>query len=252
MSRKDLRKVLADAVRQHACRSAIDRTPTKAVNTMIAALFNILGSQPLDLFNTIDERYYIDFMAPERMKDLPTIMAMTNAYQELVKASAPFQDVLTDLASEFLGRDGKDLGQFMTPRDLAMLVAEMAIDPDLKSYREKVQRGEMIKVADPCGSGTGSLLLAVLHKLRREAPELLPNVGVYGVDVDVDMARTTAVQIIWNCLLHDIRVAHVSVWHANALVDYLAKPPMVVFDPLKYTQNLGVQEWVGCKEQSYG
>ena len=237
MSHKDLRKVLADAIRQHASCSAIDRTPAKAVNTMISALFNILGCRPLDRFHEIDERYYIDFKAPERLKDLSTIQSMVEAYLELMKANAPFHDVLTDLASEFMGRDGKDLGQFMTPRDLALLAAEMATDRGMKSYREQALRGELIKVADPTGSGTGSLLLAALHVLHRDAPELLPNVGVYGVDIDVDMARATAVQIVWNCLIHQVELAHVAVWHANAITEYLTKSPILVYDPKQWART---------------
>ena len=90
----------------------------------------------------------------------------------------------------------------------------------------------MVKVADPTGSGTGSLLLAQLHQLREQAPELLPSVGVYAMDLDVDMARATAVQIIWNCLIHQVEVAHVTVWHANAITQYLTKAPMVVYSPI--------------------
>lgn len=243
MSHNNLRKTLVDAIRQHVSHSKLDRTPTQALNTMIAALFNFLGCHPLSVFNTIDESYYIDFRAPERMTEIESIAAMTTAYLELVKANDPFHDVLTDLASEFLGRDGSAMGQFFTPRDLALLVAELAMAGRLDEYRVQAKRGEMIKIADPTGSGTGSLLLAALHEFHRQAPELLPSVGVYGMDLDVDMARATAVQIIWNCLIHDIRVAGVFVWHCNALTEYHRdKPPIVVFDPLKNAHTQVIHE----------
>lgn len=232
MSHNKLRKKLADAIRWHAKISRFDRTPAKAMNTMIAALFNILGCRPLSAFHVIDENYYINFNAPERMKEMKSISAMTTAYLELVKANEPFHDALTDLASEFLGRDGKDMGQFFTPRDLALFVAQLAMDRLLPTMKAKEAAGEMVKVADPTGSGTGSLLLAQLHQLREQAPELLPSVGVYAMDLDVDMARATAVQIIWNCLIHQVEVAHVTVWHANAITQYLTKAPMVVYSPI--------------------
>ena len=230
MSRNS-RKALADAIRHHARVSKLDRSPAQALNTMIAGLFNILGCCPLSMYHTIDERYYIDFKAPERLEEIESIGAMTTAYLELVKANEPFHDVLTDVASEFLGRDGKDMGQFFTPRDLALFTSQMALAIDLPQLREKAAAGEMVKVADPTGSGTGSLLLAQLHQLRQQAPELLSSVGVYAVDLDVGMARATAVQIIWNCLIHQVDVAHVSVWHANAITEYHAKSPMLVYHP---------------------
>lgn len=39
------------------------------------------------------------------------------------------------------------------------------------------------------------------------------------------MARAAAVKVIWNCLIHGI----VTVWHANAITEYLTKAPMVVY-----------------------
>lgn len=243
MSHNNLRKALADAIQQHVRHSKLDRTPTQALNTMTAALFNILGCRPLSRFHTIDEQYYINFKAPERLVDLPTINAMNQAYLALMKASPPFHDVLTDLASEFLGRGGEGLGQFMTPRDLALLAAKLAMDREMSQFRAMAERGEMIKVADLTGSGTGSLLLAQLHEIHEQAPELLPNVGLYAMDIDVDMARATAVQLIWNCLIHDIRVAGVFVWHGNAITEYhRGRPPIIVFDPDKNTPKQIVQE----------
>lgn len=225
------RKTLADAIRYHARVSKLDRSPAQALNTMIAGLFNILGCHPLSMYHTIDESYYINFKSPERMKEIESISAMTTAYLEMVKANEPFHDVLTDLASEFLGRGGEAMGQFFTPRDLALLTAQLALNGQLPKLWQKVAAGELVKVSDPTGSGTGSLLLALLYELRKQAPELLPSVGLCAVDLDVDMARTTAVQVIWNCLIHQVDVAHVSVWHANAITEYQAKAPMVVYHP---------------------
>ncbi|WP_434031617.1 N-6 DNA methylase [[Pseudomonas] boreopolis] len=225
------RKALSDAIRYHARVSKLDRSPAQALNTMIAGLFNILGCRPLSMYHTIDESYYVNFKAPERMKEIESISAMTTAYLEAVKANQPFHDVLTDLASEFMGRGGEAMGQFFTPRDLALLTAQLALSGQLPKLRQQAAAGELVKVSDPTGSGTGSLLLALLYELRKHAPELLPSVGVYAVDLDVGMARATAVQVIWNCLIHQVAIAHVSIWHANAITEYQTKAPMVVYHP---------------------
>lgn len=116
----------------------------RALRSSDTGLFNILGCHPLSMYHTIDESYYINFKSPERMKEIESISAMTTAYLEMVKANEPFHDVLTDLASEFLGRGGEAMGQFFTPRDLALLTAQLALNGQLPKLWQKVAAGELV------------------------------------------------------------------------------------------------------------
>lgn len=228
-----LKKALVKAMVRHSEQSSIDGNVRNAFYTLTKALYNVLACRPFSRFTNVDESTLTNLNAPDRLKDLDTINAMVQAYLELLKASEPFEDVFAGILSEFQGKAGEGLGQFMTPPDLAKLVAALttATGPhkDYSAMRAIVASGEPIRIGDPTGCGTGGLLLAVLGQMHAEAPDLLEHVEVMGVDIDADMMRATTVQIVWNCFFHRAPVRKAEFYRANVLTEYTTMRPAFVF-----------------------
>lgn len=220
------RRTFAKAILAHTVQSRTDRTPAQALRSLMNVLFNLLGCADAARFTTIDPAFFTDFKSPQRLNDIPTLKAMTRAYLDYVAVLPPFEDAITTLATEFQGTDGEGLGQFFTPRDLALLSADLAFD-HLQRHPSARHR-----ISDPTGCGTGSLLLAQLSVLHANAPDLLPVTDIHGLDLDADMVRATAVQIAWNVFVHRIDIGSLTLHCGNALTDGMTTPPVFVFTPL--------------------
>ncbi|WP_423197992.1 hypothetical protein DFLDMN_001630 [Cupriavidus sp. H19C3] len=129
-----------------------------------------------------------------------------------IKESEPFTDVLGMLYDEHLG---KVLGQFLTPPKVAYTLAAMNLHGDDFS--------EERSIADPTGCGAGSLLLGALRYINEtKGKEAIGKVQMLAVDLDINMVRMTAVQIIMHSILHQIPLASLNVSHGNAITDYTA------------------------------
>ncbi|WP_449103487.1 N-6 DNA methylase [Pseudomonas veronii] len=136
-----------------------------------------------------------------------------NLYNEIIKESEPFEDILSLLAQDILltrGR-GKAKGQFMTPPEIAKFLAKVIYKPK--------EENKTHSFCDPC-VGYGALLLSHLWNQHREDPESLNNIEIVVNDIDPFMCHVTALQILSNTAQHNIDVKSFLVLCSNAITQY--------------------------------
>lgn len=128
----------------------------------------------------------------------------------LIKHSEPFSDTVGMLYDEHLGQA---LGQFLTPPDVADVLAAIAlVGADFNQVRH---------ITDPCGCGAGSLLLATLRCIyNTHGKEALSMVHLDAVDLDINMVRMATVQIVMHSILHQIPLGSLKIHHANTISQY--------------------------------
>jgi SAM-dependent methyltransferase len=127
--------------------------------------------------------------------DLKALGSCVNQYTSIVANNPAYTDVLSLVVEEMFldGKKGNSFGQFLTPSELAIALAELM----------PIDSSNTFNVGDiACGSG--SLILAPLMLVMRENPQQIKNAKIYGNDIDPFMCCTVALQIIVNTLCHDI------------------------------------------------
>lgn len=140
------------------------------------------------------------------------VQELVKDFITLIKESEPFTDTLGMLYDEHLG---KVLGQFLTPPKVAYCLAAF----NLHGEDWSKERG----IADPTGCGAGSLLLGSLRYIyETHGKEAIAKVHMSAVDLDINMVRMTAAQIILHSIIHQIPLASFKVSHGNAITDYTA------------------------------
>ena len=149
-------------------------------------------------------------------KEEPTahtiIKELCTDYIALMMHSEPFTDVLGMLYDEHLGQV---LGQFLTPPDVADVLA--AITYGLNPITDD------FNLTDPCGCGAGSLLLGSLRYIyNTHGKEGISKTHVMAVDLDVNMVRMATVQIVLNSILHNTPLASFKISRGNAISQYTA------------------------------
>lgn len=147
-----------------------------------------------------------------------------------IKDSAPFTDVLGSSYDEHLGHE---LGQFMTPPDLAAQLAGLNLSLSAKNIEAHLWSGEVFTVGDITGCGAGSLLLAWLKAYNERFGEpALKQVAVGAIDLDPAMVQLTAVQIFHSAVFHNLALGGLEVHWGNAITE--PNPPVgfqVIHDP---------------------
>jgi hypothetical protein len=139
-----------------------------------------------------------------------------------IKDSAPFTDILGSSYDEHLGHE---LGQFMTPPDLATQLAELNLSLSAKNFEADLWAGEVITVGDITGCGAGSLLLAWLKAFtERFGAPALKQVAVSAIDLDSTMVQLTAVQIFHSAAFHNLALGGLEVHWGNAITE--PNPPL--------------------------
>ena len=145
--------------------------------------------------------------------DQDSLADAVNLYHTIVKASEPFEDILSLLAEDILltkGR-GEAKGQFMTPPDIAQFVAKLIYSPKDTS--------EPHKFCDPC-VGYGALMLAHLWNQHKEDPESVKNIEIIVNDIDPFMCHVTALQILANTTQNNIDVKSFQILCSNVITQY--------------------------------
>lgn len=196
----------------------------------IQALFNFMTDPSIQVRNRqlpVDYRVSLrrkltDYVRFPKAGEL--MGANVNLYLNAVKDSAPFTDVLGSSYDEHLGND---FGQFLTPPDVALLVAELNFAANEEHYKELVASGQDILCCDDMGCGSGSLLLAQLatfnNKLGKSA---MRHIWIEAQDIDEHMAKLCSVQLYFQQLCHRIPIGGFGVTHGNTLTHY--QGPFVV------------------------
>jgi hypothetical protein len=160
------------------------------------ANFELLGFSRIDL--TLPDTAYAE------------ILVAVDAYMRAVKTNPPFTDLLTPIHAHFLGANGKGLGQFFTPWDLAKLCSALAID-----HQQRHGEPSPVRMSDPC-CGAGGLLLAYIQDRlydRKQHPaepggdvyarfERAINTRVHANDIDPLCSAMTALQLCASQFVH--------------------------------------------------
>lgn len=152
-----------------------------------------------------------------------------------IKKSAPFTDVMGSVYDEHLGQQ---LGQFLTPPDLAEAVAAINVALSKDKIEADLKAGEPITMGDPNGCGAGSLLLAWLRAfIAQHGEENLMSVVVEGQDLDASMVQLTAIQLYCGAVFHGMALGGIGVRWGNALTEPDAPYGFTaVFSPEKLVQ----------------
>lgn len=147
---------------------------------------------------------------PENMQG--QIKEAIEAYAEAGATGEPFEDILgpTYMA---LASNGKKsgLGQFFTPFPIASLMAQMVAHdtPALPADR-------LITACDPC-SGSGVMMLALCNHICTGGASELRRWSVTCCDLDAICAQMSAVQLMANCILHQVELGEIVVFRGNSL-----------------------------------
>lgn len=118
-------------------------------------------------------------------------------YDSVVK-SKPFADVLGEVLHEIGSVDKKYLGQCMTPPDISSLTSKLIERYYSKSVLCDV---DCITISDPCGCGSGSLILSVLNKTVNV--QSLNRIDIHLIDIDEVMIKAAIMQISYNLHSHN-------------------------------------------------
>jgi len=124
------------------------------------------------------------------------------AYVEVAE-EAEWMDVLGPVYEELTGgRARARSGQYFTPWPLCRMMAEMQLGSDVTEFKAKADRGERLRICDPC-VGSGAMLLAFAAAVRDHA-ELgygyIDCLEFYGQDIDNTCVLMTKIQLRINGL----------------------------------------------------
>jgi hypothetical protein len=149
-------------------------------------------------------------------KDLPAWYELTKLSQmflQTVAAAEPFTDHMGSLYD--LELRGNTLGQFLTPPDLAELIGDLHM-----SVAEPITNPKTI--GDDTGCGAGSLILGLLRAvLTTQGKGAVSMLNVVANDLDPEMAKICAVQIVMNSCIHRIPVHSLTVHNCNVITEYM-------------------------------
>lgn len=161
------------------------------------------------------------------------------AYGGAVEIYEPFECILGQLFSEFVGAEKKDDAQYFTPWNLACALTAFASTP---------QKDEWAMGDPTCGAGT--LLLAKLHRLAADRPEALRRLSVEANDRDPLCAAMAALQLLSNQLIWRMHIGCVQVESKDIITHYTEKK--VVFLSLTRARFLAMAEEIRLEKANRG
>lgn len=135
-----------------------------------------------------------------------------NQYNHIVKRNEPFLDILSLLAEEITisQKQATKRGQFMTPPDLAIALAELLKQEDVPKSN---------KICDFC-VGYGALILASIGQTYKENPERVKELEVIVNDIDPFMCNVVALQVIANTVNHNVDIKELNVICSDVIKHY--------------------------------
>lgn len=133
-------------------------------------------------------------------------------YVQAIAEAEPFTDHMTKLYD--LEVKGDRLGQFLTPPDLADMLADLTL-----SISEPITGPK--RIGDDTGCGAGSLVLGLIKSvLKTQGKGAVSMLHVTANDLDPQMAKIATVQIVMNACIHRMPLNSVTVFNANILTEY--------------------------------
>ncbi|WP_063909283.1 N-6 DNA methylase [Burkholderia vietnamiensis] len=217
-------------IERFAQRNPIRSSAKAIVDDIVQLQFNTLSSAlPLAYAGTgvawFDDRHLI---ALNEYRDHPEawaeLVALSVEYQNLVAASAPFTDLLSDFYSTLIAPEqAKAQAQYMTPTYLADMVMRFTLSKSLP-----LRAGEPNMAGDPtCGSG--ALLLAHLrHRFETFGKATLACTYVVGNDRDPAMMKLATVQIALSSLAHGLPLGGLMLYRADLITEYMTDNTLAV------------------------
>lgn len=120
------------------------------------------------------------------------------------EAQKGYHDILGPAYEELSSHHKRaGFGQYFTPWAVALMMAEITIDPEPKRHED----GSPLTVCDPC-VGAGVMLLAAAAVIEARNPELLATggVGFYGQDIDNTCCRMAELNLLAHGLMNRSQV----------------------------------------------
>lgn len=134
-------------------------------------------------------------------------------YQRAILDNEPFTDIVGMMYDENIGKN--DMGQFLTPPDLANNLMPFLIG----AVAPKIV--EPTRIGDICGCGAGSLILGQIKGfIQGQGEEVAKHLHVVGVDLDVRMVRMTTAQVVLSSIFHRIPLGSFTSYRANAITEF--------------------------------
>jgi len=161
------------------------------------------------------------------------------AYGGAVETFEPFECILGQLFSEFVGTGNKNDAQYFTPWDYARALAALAPTPQKDEW----------SMGDPtCGAGT--LLLAKLHELAKKDPKALLGLTVKANDRDPLCSAMTALQLLSNQVIWRMPIGSVVLECKDIITQYLET--RVVFWSLTRDRFIAMGEEIRLEKANRG
>lgn len=184
------------------------------------------------------DRKLFDTLNPE------ALATSVRLYKELVEALPAFSDVLMSVIEEMYLADkkGEGLGQYLTPPDLAQLIALLiATDLDKDGGRTKPYR-----FYEMC-CGVGSLILPIASNEAAKGRHKTKLINLEMNDLDPLMCCAAALQFVANSVIHEQDLHQLRVTCSNALTEtephsksvVVIKTPEMLFERVRLAhQNI--------------
>ena len=223
------------------------RRPKEVIDDMVQMTINTIITQPIFMEQSFPNTLY--HFVPNfytrliRYEKDPTAMSMFQelclTYTQTIQQQPAFTDVLGSLYDQHLG---EDLGQFLSPPDIANLLGELSTinGPIL----------EQSTIGDDC-CGAGSLVLGQLRsRLQSEGKASLKLLHIHINDIDMNMVKMATAQIVLSSAMHRIPIGSLTAHHGNALLhqtcptvfQWYPALPKRIYEEFKVKQNLKVEE----------
>ena len=143
------------------------------------------------------------------------VMSWCELYRDAVAQTSPFDDLLGDLYMQIASAGHRQLlGQYFTPRPVATLQWVLAMEED--AVRPRLDGG-LHRLCDPASGSGGLVLAAAANLLSRAGPDILKHWSSTLVDLDRICSRMSAVQLLTNCMVHDLELGELVVFHGDSL-----------------------------------
>ena len=195
-----------------------------------------------DTHFSIDRKLF-DTLNPE------ALATSVRLYKELVEALPVFSDVLMSVIEEMYlaNKNGEGLGQFLTPPDLANLIAlQIANDLDNDGGRTKPYR-----FYEMC-CGVGSLILPIASNEAAKGRHRTRLIDLEMNDIDPLMCSAAALQFVANSVIHEQDLHQLRVTCSNTLTEtkphsksmVVIKTPEKLFSRVEEAHNLRMQQTI--------
>lgn len=200
---------------------AKNRDTKQVINDLMQMLCNLLTEPlfidkafPLTLY-TYDNNFRQELTYYKTdLKAWAELQTLANMFMEAIKTGEPFTDHVGSLYDLELA--GNRHGQFLTPPDLADALGELLISiaPPIDGP---------ITIGDPTGCGAGTLVLSQIKAIyKAQGAKAVKCLNVRAIDLDINMVKMTAVQVVLNSAIHRIPLGSFIVQCGNTITDYTA------------------------------